>query len=66
VQFLFGESKWKTFIYLQAITAILSAVLRTGTIWMLAETVNGLMAIPNLITLFLLTPELVRLTKEST
>ena len=38
--------------------------LKTSTVWLLAETVNGLMAIPNLITLAVLTPEVVRLTKE--
>jgi Na+/alanine symporter len=38
-------------------------VLNTGTVWQLSETVNGLMAIPNLIALTALTPELCRLLR---
>jgi len=63
-QYLFGAGAWKKFAYLQAATVILGAVLETGTVWLLSETVNGLMAIPNLIALALLSPELIRLTKE--
>ena len=57
-QFLFGENAWKSFVFVQAIMAIVSAVMRTETVWMLAETVNGLMAIPNLIVLAYLAPQL--------
>jgi len=39
------------------------ACLQTGTIWLLAEIVNALMAIPNLTALVLLCPELVRLVE---
>lgn len=63
-QFLFGPDSWKKFVFLQAATVVLGAVLNTGTVWILSETVNGLMAIPNLIALTALSPELKRLTKE--
>ncbi len=63
-QFLFGANVWKHFAWLQGITVVLGAVLNTGTVWLISETVNGLMSVPNLIALALLTPELVRLTKE--
>lgn len=63
-QFLFGPNCAKTFSLLQCGMVILSSVLQTGTIWSLAETVNGLMAIPNLIALVGLSPELGRLTME--
>ncbi len=63
-QYLFGDKAWRTFVYLQAVTVVLGAVLNTGTVWLLAETVNGLMAIPNLVALALLSPELCRLTKN--
>lgn len=63
-QYLFGEGAWKPFAFLQGLTVVLGAVLKTGTVWMLSETVNGLMAIPNLIALAALSPELARLTKE--
>ena len=63
-QHLFGADVWKRFVYLQAVTVVISAVLRTDTVWLMSETVNGLMAIPNLAALAYLSPELTRLTKE--
>jgi len=63
-QYLFGCRAWKWFIPIQGVTVVAGAVLGTGTVWLLAETVNGLMAIPNLIALALLTPELLRLVNE--
>lgn len=65
-QFLFGDGVWKKFVFLQGGAVILGAVLKTGTVWLLSETVNGLMAIPNLIALAFLCPELVRLTWQFT
>ena len=63
-QFLFGTDVWKKFVLLQSVAVILGAVLNTGTVWILSETVNGLMAIPNLIALAVLSPVLSRLTRE--
>ena len=60
-QYLFGRKAWKIFSFIQAITVILGALLNTGTVWLMAEIVNGLMAIPNLIALIVLSPELSRL-----
>ncbi len=60
-QYLFGKGVWNRFAWLQAATVILGTVLSTGTIWLLAEIINGLMAIPNLIALAVLSPELCRL-----
>lgn len=63
-QYLFGDSVWKFFVILQGIAVILGAILETGTVWVLAETVNGLMALPNLVVLAHLAPELARLTRD--
>lgn len=63
-QFLFGTNVWKRFVYLQGIVIVIAAVLKTGTVWLLSEIVNGCMAIPNLIALLALTPELIRLIKD--
>lgn len=63
-QFLFGADVWRRFVFIQAVIVVISAVLKTGTVWLMAEIVNGLMAIPNLIVLGALTPELYRLVKE--
>lgn len=63
-QYLFGDKAWYLFVYIQCVAVVLGAALKTGTVWMLSEIVNGLMAIPNLIMLISLSPELVRLTRE--
>lgn len=63
-QYLFGEGIWKPFAWLQGLTVIIGAVLNTGTVWLISDTVNGLMSIPNLVALALLSPELARLTKD--
>ena len=47
---------WRIFVILQAATVVLGAVLETETIWLLADTVNGLMSIPNLIAIVCLLP----------
>lgn len=63
-QYLFGDKAWCVFTAAQAVTVILGTVLNTGTIWMIAETVNGLMAIPCLFALLLLSPKLRQLTTQ--
>lgn len=63
-QFLFGKNVWKPFAILQGISILLGAILSTGTVWSLSETANGLMAIPNLMILIFLSPELTRLVNE--
>lgn len=63
-QFLFGDKAWKPFAVIQGLIVILGAVLKTETVWLLSEVFNGLMAIPNLVALAALSPELTRLTNE--
>ena len=63
-EFLFGNCVYKWFAFLQAGSVVIGAVLSTGTVWSLSETANGLMAIPNLIILTYLSPELFRLINE--
>ncbi len=40
------------------------ATLKLGFVWLLADTLNALMAIPNLIALALLSPVVFKITKE--
>lgn len=63
-QFLLGDGVWKDFVFLQVVTVVLGAVLQTQTVWLLAEIINGLMAIPSLIVMGILSPEVIRLTKD--
>ncbi len=64
IEFLFSEKVIKQFMVVYALVAILGATANLGLMWNIAETFNGLMAIPNLIALFLLSGTVVRLTKE--
>lgn len=63
-QFLFGDKSWKPFALAQTAVVVLSALADTATVWQLSETVNGLMVVPNLLALAVLSAELSRLTKE--
>jgi AGCS family alanine or glycine:cation symporter len=63
-QYLFGEKNWKFFVYFQITAVVLGAVVDSDSVWMAAEILNGLMAIPNLIALFALTPVLQRLVLQ--
>ena len=47
-----------------SLVAILGATVDLGLLWNIAETFNGLMAIPNLIAVFLLSGVIVKLLKE--
>ena len=47
-----------------ALVDILGATMDLGLLWSIAETFNGLMSIPNLIALFLLSGTVVRLVKQ--
>ena len=47
-----------------SLVAIIGATIELDFLWSIAETFNGLMAIPNLIALFLLSGTVVKLVKE--
>ena len=64
-EYLFGKTAWKTFAVIQAAVLVVSTLLKTETIWALAETVNGLMAIPNLLALWLLCPTVAKLIGQA-
>ena len=64
IKFLFGSRSNMPFMVLYSLTAIVGATMNLGLMWSIAETFNGLMAIPNLIAVFLLSGVVVKLTKE--
>ena len=63
-EYLFGEKIIKPFMVIYALVAILGATMDLGLLWDIAETFNGMMAIPNLIGVALLSPVVLKLTKE--
>ena len=63
VRYLLGNRFVKLFAFAQIAMVIVSSVADTGSVWSAAQAVNGLMAIPNLITLALLSRELTRLVR---
>ena len=64
IEFLFSSKIIKVFMVAYSLVAILGATMDLGLLWGIADTFNGLMAIPNLIALFLLAPTVVKLVKE--
>ena len=64
IEFIFSSKVIKPFMVVYSLVAILGATVDLGLLWNIAETFNGLMAIPNLIAVFLLSGTVVRLTKE--
>ena len=54
----------KPFMLVYSLVAIVGATMDLGLMWSIAETFNGLMAIPNLIAVFLLSGVVVKLVKE--
>ena len=64
IEFLFGPKIIKPYTVVYALVSIIGATVDLGLVWSISETFNGLMAIPNLIAVFLLTPVVLKLTKE--
>ena len=62
-EFLFGPHSWKKFIWAEMGAIILGSVIHTEYIWLMADTINGMMILPNLIALTALSPKLIAVTK---
>jgi AGCS family alanine or glycine:cation symporter len=63
-QFLFGDRAILPFRVIWVLAVPLGAVVSLNLVWALADIMNILMAIPNLIALLLLSPVVVRLSRE--
>jgi alanine or glycine:cation symporter, AGCS family len=59
-----SEKVVRPFLVVYSFVSILGATVDLGLMWDIADTFNGLMAIPNLIGVFLLSGTVIRLTKE--
>ncbi len=65
IEFLGSEKLIKPFMVAYSLVAIAGATMDLGLLWNIADTFNGLMAIPNLIALLLLSGQVVKLIKKS-
>lgn len=64
IEFLFGSKANKPFMLVYSLVAIVGATMNLGLMWSIAETFNGLMVIPNLIAVFLLSGVVVKMVKD--
>lgn len=64
LQYLFGVKIITPFRVVWSLAALVGATLKLSFVWLLADTLNALMAIPNLIALALLSPVVFKITKE--
>lgn len=62
--YLLGDKAVKPYTVIFCLVAIIGATINLGILWDIADTLNGLMAIPNLIGVLLLSPVVFKLTKE--
>ena len=64
VQYLFGLRGAKIYQFLFILVIVVGSVSTLDFVWNIADTLNGLMAIPNFIALFALSPVVFRVTKD--
>lgn len=64
LQYLFGVKIITPFRVVWAAAALVGATLKLDFVWLLADTLNAMMAIPNLIALAMLSPIVFQLTKD--
>lgn len=64
IEFLFNSRVNKPFMLVYSLVAIVGATLNLDFLWSVAETFNGLMIIPNLIAVFMLSGVVVKMVKE--
>ena len=64
VEFLFGYKASRVYQIIFCLFACIAGAVELSLAWAIADTLNGLMAIPNLIAVALLSPVVFKLTKE--
>lgn len=64
IEFLLGKKSIKPYMLVFSFMCILGATANLGLVWNISDTLNGLMMIPNLISVILLSPIVFKLTKK--
>jgi alanine or glycine:cation symporter, AGCS family len=62
--FLAGSAIEKPYRVLWTLFVLIGAITQLDFVWLVADTLNAFMAVPNLVSLFLLSPIIVKLTRE--
>lgn len=63
-EFLFGSRAIPVYHAVYAVFVAIGASVKLAIVWQIAESMNALMAIPNLVAVLALTPVVVKLTRE--
>lgn len=63
-EYLFGGTASRVYQVIFSLFTIIGATMELSTVWALADTLNGLMAVPNLAALLGLSPIVVKLSRE--
>jgi AGCS family alanine or glycine:cation symporter len=63
-EFLFGHNIIRPYEYIWCIVIVIGSVTNLKLVWDITDTLNGLMAIPNLIALLALSPIIIKLSKH--
>lgn len=64
IEFLLGKKAIKPYLIIFSLVCILGAIGNLSLVWSISDTLNGLMMIPNLIAVIMLSPIVINLTKE--
>ena len=64
IEFLGGEKLVRPFLVIYSFVSIIGATINLGLLWDIADTFNGLMAVPNLIALLMLSGQVKKLAIE--
>ena len=64
IEFLGGEKLVRPFLVIYSFVSIVGATINLGLLWDIADTFNGLMAVPNLISLLMLSGQVKKLAIE--
>lgn len=64
IEFLGGEKLVRPFLVIYSFVSIVGATINLGLLWDIADTFNGLMAVPNLIALLMLSGQVKKLAVE--
>lgn len=65
IEFLGGEKLVRPFLVIYSFVSIIGATMNLGLLWDIADTFNGLMAVPNLIALFILSKQVAKLSADA-